>query len=85
MKTVSVDELKRHLSAILKETNKQEPILVTRHNKPIAQLTSTDSMHVHRGRRFGQGRLEALKPGPSSTSRRSLEILQEDRQTGWLK
>ncbi len=85
MKTVSVDQLKRHLSAFLKETKQGEPILVTRHNKPIARLTSATSVQVHRGRHFGEGRLEPLKPGSSATSGRYLEVLRDDRQPSWLK
>ncbi len=85
MKTVSVDELKRHLSTFLKETKQGEPILVTRHNKPVARLTSATSVQVHRGSRFGQGRLEPLKAGASATSGRYLEVLHADRQASWLK
>jgi len=45
MSTVSVAEAKSHLSELLtKSAYKNEKIIITRHNKPIAALVSMDDL-----------------------------------------
>ena len=79
MKTVSVDELKRHLSSVLRSLQGNEAILVTRHSKTVARLSAAGPVHVHRGSLYGQGKLKpVLKEG---TNGRYLDILVEDRQS----
>ncbi|MDA2929130.1 type II toxin-antitoxin system Phd/YefM family antitoxin [Acidobacteria bacterium AH-259-O06] len=78
MRSVSVDELKRRLSSLLKEAAQNEPILVTRHREPIALLTSADALHLSRGKEYGRGCLEpCLKRGTAGVY---LRILAEDRR-----
>jgi prevent-host-death family protein len=46
---VSIDELKRNLSAFVADAAAGEQILITRHGRPIASLTRADLEHVHIG------------------------------------
>ena len=39
MKRLSVHEAKAHFSAVLKEVAEGETIIVTKHDKPVAQIT----------------------------------------------
>ena len=85
MKTVGIDELKRRLSSILRQVELEETVIVTRHNKPIAELAPAGSEPVHRGARFGKGNLEAaLQKGTGGTY---LKVLEADRhgnsENGW--
>lgn len=38
MKTMSVHEAKAHFSAVLKEVSEGETIVITKHDKPIAEI-----------------------------------------------
>lgn len=52
-------------------------IVVTRHNRPVAEVIGTGLSGLHRGARFGRGSIErALEKGPGGIY---LQILQEDR------
>ena len=78
METVGIDDLKKRLSELIRKVEEGARIVVTRHNRPVAELTGTDLSGLHRGARFGQGSIEpALKEGPGSIY---LQILQEDRR-----
>lgn len=80
MKTVSFQELKSHLSALLDEAAAGVRILITRHQKPVAYLAGAGDEHVHRGRRFGKAALRPLlKKG---TGGRYLDVLTDDRRGG---
>ena len=78
MKTVSVDELKRNLSALLDEAAAGARILITRHRRPVAALCAADTQHVNIGPRFGRGPLKPLLRAP--TQGKYLEVLAEDRR-----
>jgi prevent-host-death family protein len=80
MKLVSIQELKRHLSALVAEAAAGDRILVTRHRQPVVLLGPAESPHVHTGKRFGKasGALKALVK--KSTGGRILEILADDRR-----
>lgn len=79
MKTVSIDELKRNLSALLAEVAEGEHILITRHRRPVALLTRADLEHVHVGSRAGRGALRPLLR--SATKGAYLDVLADDRRT----
>ena len=77
MKKVSIQDLKARLSAAVAEAEAGRTIVVTRHNEAVAQLGPTRAEQVHRGRRFGTGRIQpAIRRG---TKGRYLEVLREDR------
>ena len=77
MKTVSIDELKRNLSALIDEAAAGARILITRHRRPIASLGGVDLEHVHVGAHAAQGALEPLLR--SATRGAYLQVLAEDR------
>ena len=77
MKTVSIQDLKATLSAVVAEAEAGETVVITRHNAPAAHLTPAERRGVHRGRRVGMGRLQpALGRG---TKGRYLAVLLDDR------
>jgi prevent-host-death family protein len=77
VKKVSVQDLKRQLSAWLAEAARGTQVLITRHRRPVACLSSADLQHLHLGRRFGRGSLKPLLR--MATSGRYLEVLSDDR------
>lgn len=81
MKKVSYQVLKKNLSKCLDEAEAGEEILVTRHEKPVAFLTSVKSKHLVIGSRFGKAKLvpHVAKPAGKALS---LEVLLEDRRGG---
>ncbi len=83
MRTVSIDELKRNLAALVDAASEGEQIIITRHRKPVASLTRTDLEHVTIGAEAGRG---SLKPLFSSATRGAyLEVLAEDRRLSSLR
>jgi prevent-host-death family protein len=77
MKRISIQDLKSRLSSAVAEAEAGETILVTRHNRAVAQLGPAHEAHVHRGKLVGKvGLKPAIKQG---TGGRSLEVLLEDR------
>jgi prevent-host-death family protein len=77
MKRISIQDLKAQLSSAVAEAEAGATILVTRHNRAVAQLGPARSQHVHRGKAVGEGRLKpAIKQG---TGGRALTLLLEDR------
>lgn len=78
MKTVSIDELKRNLSALVSEAEAGARILITKHRRPVATLSAAGLEHVHIGARFGRGGLKPLLRAP--THGKYLEVLAEDRR-----
>ena len=78
MKTVSIDELKRHLSSLVDQAATGVQILITKHRRPVACLFAADIEHVHIGARFGRGALKPLLRAP--TKGQYLRVLQEDRR-----
>ena len=77
MKRISIQDLKSRLSSAVAEAEAGATILVTRHNRAVAQLGPAREPHVHRGKAVGEGRLKpAIKQG---TGGRSFARLLEDR------
>ena len=77
MKRISIQALKSRLSSAVAEAEAGETILVTRHNRAVAQLGPARDAHVHRGKAVGEGGLKpALK---RATKGRYLAVLLEDR------
>ena len=77
MKTVQIQELKRHLSALVDEAEAGEQIVVTRHNRVVAWLVPPPHEGLHTGSRFGAGRLSPLESlGPCGPI---AQTLAEDR------
>jgi prevent-host-death family protein len=75
--SISIQDLKARLSAVVADAEAGQTILVTRHNTPVAQLGPAVASHVHRGPRTGGPRLKpALKRG---TGGRALAVLLDDR------
>ena len=79
MKTVSIDQLKRNLSAFIAEAAGGEHIVITRHRRPVVSLTRADLEHVHVGSRAGRGALRPLLK--SATKGAYLDVLADDRRT----
>ena len=78
MKTVSIDELKRNLAALVDAAAGGERILTTQHRRPVASLTQADIEHVHVGR---QARRGSIKPLLRAATRGAyLAVLAEDRR-----
>ena len=79
MKTVSIQELKAQLSALVAEAAEGSPILITRHKRAVARLVPAE-LHLHIGRRSHSSRLKALFR--NATKGRYLEVLADDRRGG---
>jgi prevent-host-death family protein len=77
MKRVSIKDLKATLSAVVAEAEAGRTVVITRHNRPVAEVGPARAAHVHRGSRVGSGRIQpAIK---RRTKRRSLAVLLDDR------
>ena len=77
MKRISIQDLKATLSTAVAEAESGSPIVITRHNEPVAQLSPLGPAPVHRGADVGTRRLKpALRRG---TRGRYLAVLSEDR------
>ena len=80
MDRISIQDLKGRLSAAVAEAERGETITITRHNRPVAKLTSAHALHVHVGSRHGHA---ALKPAARTKTKGSyLEVLRDDRTGG---
>jgi len=80
MNRISIQDLKGQLSAAVAEAELGATIVITRHNRPVARLTSAGAVHVHLGARYGRAKLRpALN---ANTSGRYLDVLMEDRKGG---
>jgi prevent-host-death family protein len=80
MKNVPINILKKDLASVIAEAEAGTEVVITRHNKPVARLTSASAQHVRQGSRFGQGGLKPAVRG--KTAGRYLQVLKEDRRTG---
>lgn len=80
MKTVSIQELKNNLSALLDEVARGERIVVTRHGHPLVNLAPADMPHCNVGKRYGRAKFRAVLPG--SVAQRMQALLQNDRSEG---
>lgn len=80
MSTVGIDELRRRLSELIRQAEGGARVVVTRHNRPVVQLTAADTLRVHQGSRFGTGKLgPAVRKGSQGAY---LRVLEEDRRGG---
>lgn len=80
MKQISIQDLKGRLSATVAEAESGLTILITRHNRPVAQLAPADDSGLHVGKLHGRGKPKsAVKTG---TRGRYLDVLVEDRRGG---
>ena len=77
MKSVPIYELKQDLASFIAEAEAGNEVIITRHNKPVARLTRTETEHLHAGRSLGQARLKPAVKG--KTAGRYLQVLEEDR------
>jgi antitoxin (DNA-binding transcriptional repressor) of toxin-antitoxin stability system len=77
MKTVSLQELKSRIFALLAEVAAGSTVLITKDGRPIAVLSLPEADHLHTGKRFGRGSLGPLLH--RATAGRYLEVLAEDR------
>jgi antitoxin (DNA-binding transcriptional repressor) of toxin-antitoxin stability system len=77
MKRISVQDLEAQLSGAIAEAEGGATLLITRHNKPVAQLGPAISAHLHAGARNAAHRLTpAVAEG---TGGRYLAVLLDDR------
>lgn len=81
VKSVPIQDLKQRLSAVVSEAEAGEKILVTRHGRPVALLTSAAELHLTVGARFGRAALAPLL-SRRATKGRYLALLEEDRGDG---
>lgn len=80
MKKVSIQDFKQHLSEYVTAAESGDEVILTRHNRPVATLSSSELRHLRVGRRAGRG---SLRPAVAKgTGGRALEILLEDRYGG---
>jgi len=78
MTSVTIQELKQALAAVLKRVGLGEWITVLKHGKPVARLGPPAEPGVHVGSRFGTG--GGLRPAGRRLSRGAyLAVLAEDR------
>ena len=80
MKEVTIREVKQHLSRYITAASGGEPILITKHGRPVAMLDEADRRHVHVGSHSGRARLRPAMR--RATGGRFLEVLMEDRHGG---
>ena len=59
MKTISIQDLKNSLSAVIDDAASGETVIITKHGQPVARLEPVDGRYLTVGRRFGPS---ALKP-----------------------
>lgn len=78
VKTVSIQDLKQHLSALIDEAAQGETILITKHQRPVATLGSARNHQVATGKHFGKRSLTRLLR--NATKGRYLDMLAEDRR-----
>ncbi len=77
MKRISIQNLKAGLSAAIAEAESGETVLITRHNRAVAQLTSAVVVPTHGGAERATLPLRPLLR--RATKGRYLEILLDDR------
>jgi prevent-host-death family protein len=80
MKSVSIQDLKAHLSELIAEASVGATIVITRHGRPVATLVPAGRRDVHAGARFGKTRLKSLLK--NATRGKYLDVLADDRRGG---
>jgi prevent-host-death family protein len=81
VKSVSIQDLKQNLSTLLDEAAAGTPIVITRHKRPVAVLSSAGLEHCHVGSEVGRPWKPAV-PRRAVTRGRYLELLRDDRRGG---
>jgi prevent-host-death family protein len=76
MKRISIQDLKAALSAAIAEAESGQTILITRHNRTVAQLIPATVVNTHGGSDAGAPLKPLLR---RATKGRYLEVLLEDR------
>lgn len=75
---ISIQDLKRNLSACLARAEAGEALLITRHGRPVVRITTAANPHLHVGKNFGRAK---LRPAiDCDLGGRALEVLEEDRR-----
>ena len=77
MSSISIEELKKKLSVILKQATQGEVFHITKHNRPVALLLGEGRIHLHRGVRCSGAKLTPLLH--RATQGVYLEVLEQDR------
>ena len=78
MKSVSLKDLKKHLSEVTEQAARGEVVQVTKYNKPFVVLMGVASPAVHVGSKVGTTSLVSI--GKKLTRGRFLSALKEDRE-----
>ena len=78
MTQISIQDLKKNLSAIMAKAEGGEKILVTRHSKPVVALSSISLDHVLSGPLVGKLKMRPILRG--GLGGKALEVLREDRE-----
>ncbi|MBL9078672.1 MAG: type II toxin-antitoxin system prevent-host-death family antitoxin [Planctomycetes bacterium] len=78
MADVSIQELKRNLSAYLARAEAGEALVVTRHGRPVVRIAAFRQPQVVIGPRFGKTRLSQVVR--ERVGEAALRHLQEDRR-----
>jgi antitoxin (DNA-binding transcriptional repressor) of toxin-antitoxin stability system len=79
VKTVSIDELKRNLAALVAAAAGGERIVITRHGRPVASLSRVDFEHLHVGPLAERAHLKPLLRAPTRGA--YLQVLADDRHS----
>jgi prevent-host-death family protein len=77
MNEISIQDLKARLSAVVSEAEAGDTIVITKHGRPVAQLSQVRPSHLHRGAGVGTRGIQPAVRG--ATNGRYLEVLLEDR------
>ncbi len=81
MRSVSVHELKRDLSRLLRDVEAGARILVTRHGRPVAALDPAPEPGLHVGRSSPAGNLHAAIEVDEERQAKVLGLLLADRSS----
>jgi len=79
MKMIPIQQLKRRLSEFLAQARSGARLVITRHKKPVALLTSAELESVRVGSRFGRGKLRPALDR-AATGGKYLAVLADDRR-----
>ena len=78
MSAVSIDELKRNLSALVDRAAAGARILITKHRRPVAWLGPAGAEHLRIGARSAKAAFKPLLRAP--TRGQYLDVLVQDRR-----
>ena len=78
MTTVTIQELKQAMAAVLKRVGRGEWIIILKHGKPVARLGPPTEPGLHVGPRFGTG-MRITPFGRRMTRGAYLAVIADDR------